>query len=243
MTFGEFILTLQTNLDELFDICNLENTLKFLKESILLGLPPLMRGTLIDDVELKFYLSLDELSEARRQQILNEEIVAETFDDNYIEIYLPVIKMKKMRNQSNFDEEEFFLTIYHELFHIFSSRVKFYKQLDKVLKGHQEDFFGITKQDVEKFLVEVKDFDVEKFIKRKDMTRCWNKKYLEECGQDEKDNGILKYIERDDLRGVIEEVFAETFAEMIIKYPSPQECLPFKKLLENLFRLPGGACC
>jgi hypothetical protein len=211
--------------------------IEFLKKNIFRNLPVVFQGVLAD-IEMKFYRSPDELPSTRRQEILNESIIAETFEDkNEIDVYLFVLKTRE-----DF-AEEFFLTIYHELFHLFSHHCEFYKQLDKVLRGQKEDFLMITKEDIEKFLKEISTFDVDRYINQKRMMECWNKKYLQECAEDERDNGILKYIERGDLRAMVEEIFAETFAEMILKKSIQPECLPFETILKKIFEIQLGGCC
>jgi len=186
---------------------------------------PSLLSRLLKDTIINMHIEENELPE----YVVKEEVPAEVDEEkNKIDIYIPIIKQK------NNPDEELLLTVYHELFHIFSYHISFYNRLESVLKGYISDFLGITKEDIEEFLLDVEQFDIKEFIKYAGLEKSWNEDYLKECAELDKDNGILKYIKNDLLRGIIEDAFAETFARMMIGLKIDINCLPFEKLLKKI---------
>jgi hypothetical protein len=186
-------------------------------------LPPLL-FKLLEDVSINIYIEENDLPD----YVIDNEIPAEVNEEQMkINIYIPIIKKKEN------PDIELLLTVYHEMFHVFSYQTCFYQRLEGVLKGFLSDFLGITKKDVEEFLIDVEQFNVNEFIKSAGLEKSWNEDYIKECAEIDKNNGILKYITDDYQRGMIEDAFAETFARMIVGLKIDANCLPFEKLLQK----------
>jgi len=169
------------------------------------------------------------------QQALEENIEAETKGKSNILIYEDVFE--KLYPESPL--EALAQTISHEFWHIFSARYKFYHRLEKVYSGNLV-IQKLTQKDVMDFvdrLNSLSEKEVNEIIKGfRSIVSCWTDEYIREQARYDSKKKFFKRIEHFELRGLVEEMFAEKYAEIISGVRNEMVPWVFGQMLKRMFK-------
>lgn len=119
------------------------------------------------------------------------------------------------------DLTRYMLVIAHELYHAFSDRYRIYEKLRKILSGKLESWLGIGRAEAEDLmkyleLLTIPEIEPEflKTLKRK-LSFHWGEEYVLDQAEWDRLNGILRFIQRPEFRGIFDEAMAEAMARLV----------------------------
>jgi hypothetical protein len=163
----------------------------------------------VQDAEIEFSVG--------DREVWEEGIEAE--GDKYgITIYYPVIERDYGGSIA------WYMTVLaHELWHYFSEKTNFYEKLEDLLHGKISEWLNLGSIDVKDFLEYVEFLEAggvsgawfEKMKSEIDKIKGWGEEYVYEMAWADRLNGILRYIDSGQFRGVFEDFMAETLARMV----------------------------
>ncbi len=169
---------------------------------------------------------------------LKEEIEAEVKGKNIL-IYEDVFE--KMYGENNL--QSIAQTISHEFWHIFSARFKFYSKLEKIYLGEIPKINKLDKNIIIKFLDflnNLNEEEVKEIInKLREKISCWTDDYIESQAWYDRKKKFINRIDNFYLSGVLEEMFAESYAELVTQIKENTTPKYFSIILKKLF-LKGG---
>lgn len=160
-----------------------------------------------------------------------ESIEAET-DNGRIIIYKDIFE--KLYGKDN--TRMLFQTISHEFWHLFSARFKFYHKLEQVYLGLKE-LNDLRQKDVKNFISQINSMrarEIAKSIREFQKTvPCWTDSYIHEQAVYDSKKPFIARIRHFVFRGVVEDMFAEAYADFVsgIQNPSVNDC--FSALLKK----------
>lgn len=129
--------------------------------------------------------------------------------------------------------------ISHEFWHIFQARFKFYAQLEKIITGKRPPVNKLNRIALEDFVNELNSMSEDRInslindIQQK--IKGWDNKYILAQAKEDSKKPFIARIKNPYLQGIIEELFAEKYAEKISKLREVNLPVCFTHILNKLF--------
>lgn len=174
------------------------------------------------------------------QEARAESIEAET-DNGRIILYRDVFeKLYGKKNKLMLAQ-----TISHEFWHLFSARFKFYYKLEQIYLGKIK-LNRLRQKDVRNFIKEINSISKKKIANYiRDFQKtvpCWTGEYIHEQAIYDSRKPFIVRIRHFEFRGVVEDMFAETYAHFISGVRNTHVLNCFSELLKKIMVLSQSQC-
>jgi hypothetical protein len=130
-------------------------------------------------------------------------------------------------------------TVSHEFWHLFAVRFQFYNKLEKIYTEKIKPINKLNKEVIENFLNFLNGLDddgVEVIIGNFNRAvPCWTEEYIHEQAWYDSKKKFFNRIDHFELRGLIDEMFAEAYAGKVIGVNSATVHKMFVRVIKSLF--------
>jgi hypothetical protein len=167
------------------------------------------------------------------KEIQKENIEAETERAMEIIIYKNVIDTDKDSCLAQ--------TISHEFWHIFTARFKFYHRLEQIYSGKIKGINKLTRNSLVEFLEYFNNMNTEEIDRLissiQEEVPCWTDAYILDMARTDSRKKFIRRIKHFKARGIVEDMFADAYAEIVsgVKPPPVPEII--KKIVSEFLGL------